>query len=123
MVRKILSVTVAVLLFGTIVFYAGMRYAIRSKVDGVCRSAMAQYGGTSKIEALIAVLASDTQGLDAKNDAVFALGYVRDTSALPVLRALQTGRQCDHDRIVCQRAVNRTIRYIEGEEKNIFDFR
>ena len=123
MVKKILLVMVLVLFSGTIVSYFGMGFVIRSKVDEICRTAMAQYDGTGKAEALINVLKSDTQSLEAKNDAIYALGYVRDTNALPVLRGLRTGTACDHGRFVCQRALNRTIRYMEGKEKNIYDFR
>lgn len=121
--KKILFFVVVVLLLSTTVAVIRSFYMIRKDVERICSTAQAQYAGKSKVEALIEVLKSDTQSLVAKNDAIYALGYVRDTSALAVLRSLKTGSKCDHRQFVCQRALDRSIRCIEGREKNIFDFR
>ncbi|HEX2957223.1 MAG TPA: hypothetical protein VHO70_10340 [Chitinispirillaceae bacterium] len=121
--KKILFLVVSILLFSTTVAVVKLFSGIETSVKTTCCNAQAQYPGKTKVEALIEVLKSDTQSLDAKNDAIYALGYVRDTSALPVLRSLKTGARCDHKRYVCQRQLERTIRCIEGREKSIFNFR
>jgi hypothetical protein len=83
---------------------------------------MNQYEG-DKIEALISVLESDTQSLNEKNKAIWALGKLRATRALPILRSLKTEAECDHSRFVCQRELDKAISTIEGTSFDILTYR
>lgn len=83
---------------------------------------MNQYEG-DKIEALILVLNSKTQTLEAKNDAIWALGHLKDKRALSVLKNLQSGTECDHSKFVCQREVKKSIAYLEDKKINIMRFK
>ncbi|MBC8218054.1 MAG: hypothetical protein H8E73_06275 [Planctomycetes bacterium] len=46
--------------------------------------------------------------------AVWALGYLSDKRALPVLKKYHTGPPCEHDKYLCQREVARAIKLCEG---------
>lgn len=122
MIKKIFVIISIVLVFGLTGIYTGLRIWIKSDVDQVCDSAMNQYEG-DKIEALISVLKSNTQSLMAKNDAIWALGHLKDKRALPVLKEIQTGTDCDHSRFVCQRELNKAIGYMEGRKINVMRFK
>jgi hypothetical protein len=114
MVKKIIIISVSVVFLGLIGFYGGCGIIIKSYVAKVCHNATVQFSGHDKVNTLISVLKSDGLKLKEKNDAIYALGYVRDIRALPALRALRTGKPCDHGKYVCQRELNRTIGYLEG---------
>jgi nitrate reductase NapE component len=112
---------VALALIGT---YVGFRIWIKSDVDRISQLYMQQYQNTDKVDALILVLNSENESLKAKNDAIWALGHLRNSeNALPVLKALQTGNPCDHSRFVCQRELNKTIGYLEAGNINLMKFK
>jgi hypothetical protein len=102
--------------------YIGIRIWIKSDIDKFCNLAMHQYKG-DRVEALISVISSETQSLFNKNDAIWTLAYIGDQRALPALKSLQTGMECDHNGFVCQRQLKRTIGYIEGTSLNIMKFK
>ena len=119
------TVLFIVLLFFIIVSgltYTGLRIWFKSEITQLCENAMLQYRG-DKIEALIAVLESDSQSLHDKNNAIWALGKLRDKRALPVLKSLVTGAPCDHNRFVCQRELEKAINNLEGTSIDILTFK
>ena len=83
---------------------------------------MEQYEG-DKIDALLSVLNSEQESFDSKNEAIWALGKLRDQRSLPVLKKLLTGTECDHYRFVCQRGVERSIAVLEGRKIDILTFK
>lgn len=113
----------SIVLVGLTGSYFGLRIWIKSDFDKICNEAMEQYASDNKSEALILVLKSESQNLNAKNHAIWALGHLKDNKALPVLKELQTGTECDHGKFVCQRELNRTIGYLEGTRINIMRFK
>ena len=112
-----------IILTGLTGLYFGLRIWIKSDFDKICNEAMEQYSTDNKSEALMLVLKSESQNLNAKNHAIWALGHLKSSDALPVLKELQTGTECDHGRFVCQRELNRTIGYLEGKRMNIMRFK
>ena len=102
--------------------YMGLRVWFKADIDQICESAMAQYDG-DKIEALISVLNSDQQDLKTKNSAIWALGKLRNESALPTLRNLQTNKPCDHSRNVCQQELEKAILNLEGKSIDLLTYK
>lgn len=119
---RIIFITILVLVFGLGCTYIGLRIWFKSDINQICDDAMNQYEG-DKIEALISVLKSESQSLNNKNNAIWALGKLKATDALPVLRSLKTGAECDHSRFVCQRELDKAISTIEGTSFDILTFR
>ena len=61
------------------------------------------------VDALIAFIHSDQHSFGDRNHAIWALGRLRDSSALLALRNLYTGKSCDHQRGVCQYELKKAI--------------
>lgn len=60
------------------------------EVKKQCYEAKQEYGGDC-VEALIALLNDENKGFRARNDAIWALGQLGDSRALPVLQSYYTG--------------------------------
>lgn len=60
------------------------------EVKTQCQVATREYGGDCT-EALISLLQDEHRGFRARNDAIWALGQLGDSRALPVLQELYTG--------------------------------
>lgn len=119
---KILSIvlgTISIMLLGA---YFGLRIWIKSDFNRICSHATETSGINDKSKALVFILKSESQDLNAKNDAIWALEYVKDTIALPVLRELQNGKECDHSNYVCQRELKRAIENLEGKNTRLIRF-
>lgn len=102
--------------------FIGFRIWFKSEINQICNHAMSHYEG-DKIEALIELLNADDQSLKTKNNAIWALGKLNDQRALPELRKLQTGNECDHSRHVCQRELQKAIENLEGRGIDLFTFK
>lgn len=62
----------------------------------MCLDAKREYGGDC-VEALIAQLEDDNRGFRARNNAIWALGQLGDSRALPVLQNYYTGNIPDRE--------------------------
>jgi len=61
-----------------------------------CQNAQREYGGDC-VEALISLLKDESRGFRARNDAIWALGEMGDSRALPVLESYYTGNIPDRE--------------------------
>ena len=61
-----------------------------------CQNAQREYGGDCT-EALISLLKDESRGFRARNDAIWALGQMGDSRALPVLESYYTGNIPDRE--------------------------
>jgi len=86
---------------------------IGHQVDCAVERAQLHHPG-SPVEALVATASDEDVDLGLRDSAVWALGQLGDSSALPTLRALETGVACDHSQAVCQRGVRKAIAACEG---------
>lgn len=121
-IKKLFILGCILFVFGLIEAFVILRIFIKSDLNSICNDARSQYSG-DRVTALISVLNSDDQRLKAKNEAIWALEYVGDERALPVLKGLQTGTDCNHHRFVCQRELKRAIDYIEGKRFSVMTFK
>lgn len=58
---------------------------------------------------MIEQLKCDTVSLSSKNRVIWAIGIVGNTTALPYLKTLLTGQECDHEKYVCQKELLKAI--------------
>ena len=112
--RKKITVRVALAL----VVFVGVSYVvlclyIGSHVKSVCSEAMREYPGDS-VEAVIAYVESESHSLKERNKAVWALGYLGDKRAVPVLKKHQTGSPCEHEKYLCQHELGKAVKLCEG---------
>jgi len=115
-VRRIEGAAVFVLVMA-LCGYAALswqRYTTIRDVTAAARTVDSQ----GRVEALLAYLRSDATSFEEKNRAIWVLGELRDPAALDDLRALQRPGECDHERFICQREVNKAIAKIEGDTPN-----
>ncbi len=82
---------------------------IGAHVKSMCAEAMQEYPG-DRVEAVIAYVESESHSLKERNMAVWALGYLGDKRALPVLKKHFTGTSCEHDKYLCQRELGKAIK-------------
>jgi hypothetical protein len=87
----------------------GIRFTARATGN----RAAARFGG-DRIKGLAVLAACGGCSLEERNMAVWALGELRDRSALPVLKAHYTGGRCDHAADLCQYELGKAIMKIEG---------
>ncbi|MGQ8338568.1 hypothetical protein ACUNWD_18575 [Sunxiuqinia sp. A32] len=120
--RRFLIFLIAAVLIAISSTYFGFRIWIKSDITQICENAMNQYPG-DKIEAMISFLNSDSQSLEDKNKTIWALGKLNDQRALPILKSLQTGTECNHSEFVCQRELKKAIDNLEGKNVDLFSFR
>jgi len=122
---KILRIVFIVFISGIaclLIGFIGMRFWIKSDINKYCNNATILYPG-DKVEALIAVVKSESSTLEEKNHAIWTLEYVGDYRALSTLKEMQTGKSCDHQQYVCQRELLRAIGNIEGSNTVLMKFK
>jgi len=78
--------------------------------------AMREFPG-DEVDALAALVTSETRPLSERNRAVWALGQIGDGRALPALERLYTGVPCDHARYLCQYELKKAIEKCRGEHQ------
>jgi hypothetical protein len=122
MIKKVFITVLVIILVGMGAAYIGLRIWFKTEINQICDNAMNRYEG-DKIEALIALLNDDDQSLKTKNNAIWALGKLNDQRALPTLRRLQTGNECNHSMYVCQHELEKAIDNLEGRGIDILTFR
>ncbi len=96
-----------------LVGFVGICFSIRSSVKEISAKAVQEYPG-DRIEALMTYVEAKNHSLRQRNRAVWALGQIGDSRALPVLERYRTGKPCDHTSELCQREVGKAIKACEG---------
>jgi hypothetical protein len=101
-------------LAGLILFASGL-YWIYATVRDTSSKARQAYGG-SAVEALGKTVESETSSFKEKNDAVWALGQIADSSALPMLKKFYTGVMPEReplDKVLSQYELKKAIKWCE----------
>ena len=92
----------------------------------VCTMATQKYPG-DKVEALMKFVDTEETSYSAdlyraNNHAIWALGQLGDKRALPFLKGLLTGEQCDHETNLCQGEIKEAIDILERDQFNLPKF-
>lgn len=117
MMKTVLCAVAIIAVVFAILFGLSLRQIFVS-VKGMCNTATQQFPGDN-VEALIALVESDSVPFREKNRAIWALGQIGDKRALPLLRSLKTGqiqpKPYDSSRYIVQYSVDKAIKQIEGK--------
>lgn len=108
---KIFGLSVVVVL---LCLYVGISITIGHQVRDAVTIAQTSSQG-DPVTALLAVANSSDATLEAKNQAIWALGQLGNSRALPTLEALVTNEKCDHSLKLCQRELEKAIPLCRGE--------
>ena len=91
----------------------GSTWLIGSGVHAASEAALVEHPG-DRVLALMSYVESPNHTLRERNRAVWALGQLGDARALPVLEEHVTGKDCEHDRLLCQYELRKAIRLCRG---------
>ena len=103
-------IIIALVIFGS---YFLLSWTIGGDVKQYSQHAQNLYQG-DRVEALMAVLQSPDRFIFEKDHAIWALGQLGDSRALPLLDSLYTGEECDHERKICQYELKKAIKGCKG---------
>lgn len=98
-----------VLYFG----FAGLSWWVQADAYKFAGQTMREFQG-DEVQALLALVHSDTRPLAERDRAVHALGQIGDRRALPLLASYYTGEECDHARFLCQKELRKAIDRCSG---------
>ena len=93
--------------------FVSICFSIRSAVKQMSAEAVKEFPG-DRVQALMAYAGSENYTLKKRNRAVWALGQIGDSRALPILESFYTGGPCDHKKILCQRELSKAIYGCKG---------
>ena len=93
--------------------YLFICFSIRSSVKEISAQAVQVHPG-DRVQALMTYVEAKNHSLRKRNRAVWALGQIGDSRAVPVLEKFRTGRPCDHSSQLCQRELEKAIRACKG---------
>jgi len=82
-------------------------------VRGAVADAQAHFPGDS-VAALISMATSEDAQLSDRNRAIWALGQLGSSEALPALQSLVSNELCDHDSKICQHELEKAIEGCSG---------
>ena len=91
----------------------------QASIHSIVSDARERHSG-SAVEVLTDYIESSDVSLDQKNRAIWALGELRDSTALAILEKLEVSEECSHDRFVCQHEVRKALSKVRGETPNPF---
>jgi len=108
----LVSIGVVFLFFTFLISVNIIGYSVKEK----CLLAQEKYTGDC-VEALISYLDDESNDFKSRNSAIWALGQLGDTRALPVLRKYYTGyhgERINRSQTLAQLELQRAIKYMEG---------
>lgn len=119
MLRRILKISIPVLLVAALLGLLVIRTAITRSLATVSAEALAAAPAAGdRIEALMVCVADKQQPLERRNRAVWALGQLRDARALPVLQRYVKDT-CDHGAELCQHELSKAIALCENPGRDL----
>jgi hypothetical protein len=113
-IKIVIGVSVVCLLLGGAAL-AAIVWDIHRSVQECCGIAQRAHPHPGDdVTALIDLMNSDSHSLRGRNLAIWTLGRLRESKALPALTAVYTGEQCNHDKNLCQYELEKAIKRCGG---------
>lgn len=115
-IKKILFLGVIGISMLALFFVVGCAW-IGFDVKRHCKDAKDEYGQEKCVNALILLLNDENRGFSARNSAIWALGQLGDTKALPVLQSHYTGNIPDREPwngVISQYELSKAINLVNG---------
>lgn len=106
------TIGISIFLLFFVICCTWIGYDVKSK----CQDAKAEYSGDCP-EALISLLNDENRGFKARNSAIWALGQLGDSRALPVLQSYYTGNIPDREplaKVISQYELKKAINLASG---------
>ena len=102
--------------FFMLIFVTSVSY-IGYEVERNCQLAQAEYGTDDCVDGLIEVMQDESKSLKERNHAIWSLGQMGDSKALPALKDNYQGPdyKCDHENEICQYEIEKAINLIESD--------
>jgi len=88
----VLSIGISIFLLFFVICCTWIGFDVKTK----CQDAKREYGGTCT-ESLISLLKDESRSFHSRNSAIWTLGELGDTKALPVLQSFYTGNIPDRE--------------------------
>lgn len=88
--------------------------SIGTGVKKIANEAQAIYQ-EGQVDSLIHLMDDKNLPMDKRNQAVWALGQLANSKALPFLKKHYTGEPCDHARFLCQYELKKAIKHCRGD--------
>lgn len=104
------------MLMSVIIFFIASTLSIGWSVNYKCQAAQEKYSGDC-VDALSSLVESDSESFEDRNRAIWALGQLGDSRALPVLEKYYTGVEKDNeslDQDISQYELQKAIDLCEG---------
>jgi hypothetical protein len=117
---KTQAIRIAIGLFVAVVLLGGaalgvIAWRIHESVQEYCGIAQQAHPHPGDdVAALTAFMNSNARSFRERNLAVWTLGRIGDSKALPSLEAVYTGEVCEHDRKLCQYELEKAIKLCGG---------
>ena len=111
---KVLFLLAVIFIIGFVFTFITTKVWIRHNAIVVAKEVSAVFQ-KDKVESLLEVIESKNYTLKEKNQAIWALGVLKDKRALPKLEDLYTEKKCNHDKELCQYEVQKAILKIKGK--------
>jgi hypothetical protein len=109
----LVALAVGLLAYGGL---AGLQWWLVGAAHDAGLQAMHDFPG-DETEALSLLARDEHRPLSERNRAIWALAQLADSRALPALERLRTGRQCEHERFVCQYELQKAIDRCSGRSQ------
>jgi len=93
--------------------FVAVSLVVGSGVRAASDAALQAHAG-DQIAALMKFVETQTHSLQERNRAIWALGQLGDSRALPLLERHFTGGPCDHERALCQRELAKALEKCRG---------
>ena len=111
--KKIFLIIFTGFLVAFVLFVVSL-FTIYSGVKKTCLQARKEYQEDC-LSSLIKVVESDNHSFREKNSAIWALGQIADSKALPFLfeleKTLPEQERCSYDRFICRHEVEKAIKW------------
>ena len=114
---------VKVIVLGILIFISTItasivigRLVIKNQANNFAKEASENFH-QDKIESLLMLIDSENYSLKEKNNAVWALGVLKNERALPKLQLLYTGEESNHEKALCQYEIKKAILKVNGDFK------
>jgi hypothetical protein len=115
--KRILGFVTVIALLGALAFGA-ILWCMHSSVRHYCAMAQKTHPNPGDdVTCLIEFIESEDHSFRDRNRAVWTLGRLRDSTALPALESAYTGGECRHDEKLCQHELEKAIRLCRGKLK------
>lgn len=118
-IHVVFGLTLTTLNLMLLAFVIGTTW-IGFSIASLCQDSQREYGGTCT-QALTSLLQDDTRGFRVRNDAIWSLGQLQATSALPILEDYYTGQipaREPLDQSISQYELKKAIRLLQGAPNN-----